>query len=459
MEEYNKMLDEFEKVAGDEFEGLDKKEALKVIAEDAEGHGLDEIKQRAEQMLANLESAKEHATEVHEYQKKEIESLGGSVGDIEEQLAEVSAEADAVAHTLIEPNRLFMERMRKIQESHESKESVQETDIAPGKTFMTTLSDGRIAEMRVESEIQETVEPSPRKYVRMKAVHGNLETDIEIKNLQHKKEDGVIADAFEKSKDFAQEQFIKSFHEAKEGVDAYVNRMMSGFSVEAPWVGIQTLYTLTKKGLLSEDRFNEILESQKKKFKEAYIAGNKFLEGVSEEGLERMAEDEHKRVLETYKAEAEKMMQEAAEYINLENVGGNVSSWEEYRIQNRGEIDKFNQQLMQRIDQENENFKHPQSGGPGSGMWVGYLFEGYLRNPNIPADDIEKFVDWYLFNLEHPKLSEGFKDVPREQLDKYLKESGQIKVMKGLLVRELERSGKFDNNPDKLNELKEKIKN
>lgn len=370
--------------------------------------------------LESLGSKLEEATEIPGFQQEEIGRLQaeGAEADAEafkEQVAGLDAEGVSLQEQMTgefeevmeevkqeykggelqEPEALFNERMRRIKEVHEEQENVQK--------------------------------------------------------------ESIIADAFEKSKGFAQEQFVRDFYEAKEDTDAYIQKVMSQSYVEAPWIGIRTLYTLHKKGLLSEEKFNQVVESQKKKFVEAYISGNKFLEGVSEDELSKMADREHKRVLDSYKTEAEKMMEDVADYINLENVESSVSSWEEYRIQNRGEIDKFNQQLMQRIDQENDNFKHPQTGGPGSGMWVGYLFEGYLRNPNIPVEDIEKFVDWYLFKLKHPKLSEGFKDVPREKLDKYLSESGQIKVMKELLARELERSGKFDNYPDKLNELKNKI--
>lgn len=86
--EYDKYIEEFEKVKD--------VESLRVIGDDAESHGFKEIKDRVDQIIANIESTKASATEVPEYQRKEIENQGGSLEAIEERLAEIIAEADQI---------------------------------------------------------------------------------------------------------------------------------------------------------------------------------------------------------------------------------------------------------------------------------------------------------------------------------------------------------------------------
>jgi hypothetical protein len=64
-------------------------------------------------------------------------------------------------------------------------EQVSQEDIHKGaKLYITSKArPGEFAEVEVMSDIQQTNDVTPREYVRVKAVDGNLDTDVEIKDL------------------------------------------------------------------------------------------------------------------------------------------------------------------------------------------------------------------------------------------------------------------------------------
>lgn len=125
-----------------EFQEKEDVESLKVVAEDAEVHGFKDFQRRAEGAISAIENAAEGATEVPEYQRNEVNALGGSVEGLEGQLAEVSAEGDSILEEAKEKMGVISKKVNLAAESTQENQGGSENSlIEEYKNLQDAVSD------------------------------------------------------------------------------------------------------------------------------------------------------------------------------------------------------------------------------------------------------------------------------------------------------------------------------
>jgi len=151
-------------------------EEIKKFVEDAELLGHEDIALLGKQKLEVIEAKAGEISKTSESQVSQVNELGGSSAEIDKRTEEVDQKIEEVQKSA--ENQIV-----EIQNKNQEKKEINRESIKIGSVFKVEFSRGKLTEVKVLTEIRKTNDVNPREYVRVKAVNGTLETDIEIEKL------------------------------------------------------------------------------------------------------------------------------------------------------------------------------------------------------------------------------------------------------------------------------------